>query len=92
MRESTRLFMEKRCAENRVRMAREAKGDYGPPIHIVSSPKQATHIIVNGVLVKKEKEMTEHTEEEKKERCRVCICEEQYIEGFCENECQSRRK
>jgi hypothetical protein len=37
MKESTRIFAEKQCTENRARMAREANGDYGIPIHIVSS-------------------------------------------------------
>ncbi|KKN51784.1 hypothetical protein LCGC14_0619610 [marine sediment metagenome] len=36
--------------------------------------------------------MSEHTEEEKRERCAVCICEEKEIEGFCENDCQGRRE
>lgn len=40
----------------------------------------------------------EHTEEERVEkgakglRCRVCICEEKEMEGFCENKCQGRRE
>ncbi len=29
-------FAEKQCAMNRNRMAREAKGDYGQPLHICS--------------------------------------------------------
>lgn len=37
MKESTRIFAEKQCAENRARMEREASGDYGLPIHIVGS-------------------------------------------------------
>lgn len=43
MKESTRIFMEKRCAENRVRMEREAKGYSCPPIYIVLDKKRATH-------------------------------------------------
>ncbi len=34
----------------------------------------------------------EHTEEDRKERCRVCICTEKDIEGFCEEKCQGRRE
>ena len=42
MKESTRIFMEKRYAENAARMAREAKGDYGQPIHIVGESTPET--------------------------------------------------
>ena len=37
MKESTRIFVEKRCAKSRARIEREKKGDYGIPIHIVAS-------------------------------------------------------
>lgn len=42
MKESTRLFMEKQCAKNRARIEREAKGDYGQPIHIVFESTEET--------------------------------------------------
>ena len=35
MRPSTLAFAEKRCAENRERIEREAKGDYGVPILLI---------------------------------------------------------
>ena len=37
MKESTRLFAEKQCVENKARMEREAKGNYGMQLHIVAS-------------------------------------------------------
>ena len=45
MKESTRLFIEKQCAENRARMEREARGDYGQVIHIVYDESRATHTL-----------------------------------------------
>lgn len=42
MKDSTRIFMEKQCAKNRARMEREAKGDYGQPIHIVFEDTEET--------------------------------------------------
>ena len=35
--------------------------------------------------------MAEIPEELREERCRACICEERFIDGFCENRCQGRR-
>lgn len=54
MKESTRIFMEKQLAENCARVAREARGDYGQPIHIVFDESKATHRIENGEIVPKE--------------------------------------
>ncbi len=42
VKESTRIFAEKRCAENRARMKREANGDYGQPVMIVSKSTPET--------------------------------------------------
>lgn len=37
MKPSTKVFMEKQLAKNKIRMNREAHGNYGTPIHIVAS-------------------------------------------------------
>ncbi len=42
MKKHTFEFAEKICAENKVRMEREAKGDYGQPIHLVFESDEET--------------------------------------------------
>lgn len=42
MKESTRKFAEKQCAQNRARIEREARGDYGQPIRIVMNSTEET--------------------------------------------------
>ena len=54
MKASTMLFAEKRCAENRARMKRESRGDFGQPVHIVLDESRSTHRLVDGKLVEKE--------------------------------------
>ena len=54
MKESTMAFALRQCAENRARIAREAKGDYGTPIHIVCDDSKSTYLLKNGKLVKGE--------------------------------------
>lgn len=34
----------------------------------------------------------EHTEKERPEKCEACLCEERFIDGFCENRCQGKNK
>lgn len=34
----------------------------------------------------------EHTEEDRINRCKVCICDDRFVDGFCENKCQGRRE